>query len=86
MIYFNLFTYCFQSRLDLIMLCLVYLPHQVDMVVNFDLPVKRDSLEEPDIDLYLRRLPEKGSIFVIILKYLLHIFLKLSYPDKSFSY
>ncbi|GKB69811.1 DEAD-box ATP-dependent RNA helicase 38 [Tanacetum coccineum] len=43
----------------------------VDMVVNFDLPVKRDSLDEPDIDLYLLRLPEKGVVFyllVLILK------------------
>ncbi|GKB91369.1 hypothetical protein Tco_0963641 [Tanacetum coccineum] len=41
------------------------------MVVNFDLPVKRDSLDEPDIDLYLLRLPEKGVVFyllVLILK------------------
>ncbi|GKD16235.1 hypothetical protein Tco_1205393, partial [Tanacetum coccineum] len=30
--------------------------------VNFDLPVKRDSLDEPDIDLYLLRLPERARI------------------------
>nr|GEU57223.1 probable leucine-rich repeat receptor-like protein kinase At5g49770 [Tanacetum cinerariifolium] len=35
------------------------IPRKVDMVVNFDLPVKRDSLDEPDIDLYLLRLLEK---------------------------
>ncbi|GJZ24289.1 DEAD-box ATP-dependent RNA helicase 38 [Tanacetum coccineum] len=47
------------------------IPRRVDMVVNFDLPVKRDSLDEPDIDLYLLRLPEKGVVFyllVLILK------------------
>ncbi|GJY62881.1 Ysc84 actin-binding domain-containing protein [Tanacetum coccineum] len=36
------------------------IPYKVDMVVNFDIPVKRDSLDEPDINLYLLRLPEKG--------------------------
>ncbi|GJZ74530.1 ATP-dependent RNA helicase DBP5, partial [Tanacetum coccineum] len=42
------------------------IPRRVDMVVNFDLPVKRDSLDEPDIDLYLLRLPEKGVVFYLL--------------------
>ncbi|PWA92957.1 ATP-dependent RNA helicase DBP5 [Artemisia annua] len=42
------------------------IPCKVDMVVNFDVPVKRDSVEEPDIDLYLQRLPEKGVVFYLL--------------------
>lgn len=42
------------------------IPPKVDMVVNFDLPVKHDSLDEPDIDLYFQRLPEKGVVFYLL--------------------
>lgn len=60
--------YCLMSSLIYLYLIIMFsIPHQVSLVVNFDLPLIRDS-EEPDTDVYLQRLCSSGNTFSFLYK------------------